>query len=176
MSRKLKKYNQFNLDDQEYGIGYTLNGEEFWFDKEDYDKIKNYCWYYTPGGYVAAHDPALKHPILLHRLVLNFPDSSYEINHKKHPPHPEHKYDNRKSNLEIVTHSQNMMNMSTPKNNTSGCTGVGWAKHNNTWRAYIAVGGKTMHIGYFEYFKDAVKARKEAEVKHFGEYRYDANN
>lgn len=25
----------------EYGIGYTTKGEEFWFDLEDYDKIKS---------------------------------------------------------------------------------------------------------------------------------------
>lgn len=176
MSKKLKKYNQFNLKEYEYGIGYTLNGDEFWFDKEDYEKIKSYCWYYTPGGYVAAHDPILKRPIFLHRLVLGFPDSCYEINHKKHPPHPERKYDNRKSNLEIVTHSQNMMNMSIPKHNTSGRIGVGWNKCKNKWRAYICVNGKTMHIGYFKNFEDAVKARQEAEIKYFGEHRYDANN
>ena len=31
----------------EYGIGYTLKGEPFWFDLEDYDLIKDYCWHYT---------------------------------------------------------------------------------------------------------------------------------
>jgi len=38
-----KKYNTYNLTG-EYGIGYTSKGEEFYFDLEDYDKIKDYCW------------------------------------------------------------------------------------------------------------------------------------
>ena len=28
----------------DYGIGYTKEGDEFWFDKEDYEKIKKYIW------------------------------------------------------------------------------------------------------------------------------------
>ena len=34
-----KKYNTYDLSG-EYGIGYTSNGEEFYFDLEDYQKIK----------------------------------------------------------------------------------------------------------------------------------------
>ena len=38
-----KKYNQYDLSG-EYGIGWTSNtNEEFYFDLEDYNKIKNYC-------------------------------------------------------------------------------------------------------------------------------------
>lgn len=37
-----KKKNEYDLSG-EYGIGYTTNkGERFYFDLEDYDKIKNY--------------------------------------------------------------------------------------------------------------------------------------
>src|SRR5574344_527323 len=38
-----RKYNTYDLSG-EYGIGYTSKGEEFYFDLEDYDKIKDYCW------------------------------------------------------------------------------------------------------------------------------------
>ena len=34
-----KKFNTYDLS-KEYGIGYTFKGEEFYFDLEDYDKIK----------------------------------------------------------------------------------------------------------------------------------------
>lgn len=33
------KTNTYDLTG-EYGIGYTSSGDEFWFDLEDYDKIK----------------------------------------------------------------------------------------------------------------------------------------
>lgn len=36
-------YNQYNLSGS-FGIGYTMKNEEFYFDIEDYDKIKDYCW------------------------------------------------------------------------------------------------------------------------------------
>ena len=39
-----KQYNKYDLSG-EYGIGWTNNtNEEFYFDIEDYDKIKNICW------------------------------------------------------------------------------------------------------------------------------------
>ena len=37
-----KKYNTYDLDNYDFGIGYCNNGTHFFFDKEDYDKIKNY--------------------------------------------------------------------------------------------------------------------------------------
>lgn len=39
-SQKNRKQNIYDLT-KEYGIGYTFKGEEFYFDLEDYDKIKN---------------------------------------------------------------------------------------------------------------------------------------
>ena len=55
-SHKRKKYNTYDLSG-DYGIGYTsnlnLNGNnEFYFDLEDYDKIKNYCWCFDDDGYL----------------------------------------------------------------------------------------------------------------------------
>ena len=35
---------------------------------------------------------------------------------------------------------------------------------------------KQIHLGTFKNKEDAIKARKEAEMKYFGEHRYDANN
>ena len=32
---------------------------------------------------------------------------------------------------------------------------------------------KTIHLGYFVNFEDAVQARKEAEEKYFGEFSYE---
>ena len=44
-----KKYNKYDLSG-EYGIGWTSNtNQEFYFDLEDYDKIKDYCWIYNKG-------------------------------------------------------------------------------------------------------------------------------
>ena len=39
------------------------------------------------------------------------------------------KFDNRKSQLRFVTHSQNQMNRDIGKNNTSGYRGISWHKN-----------------------------------------------
>ena len=81
--------------------------------------------------------------------------------------------DNRKSNLRIATSSQNNMNKRLQSNNTSGVTGVDWQKKHSTWRARITINHHTINLGDFINFDDAVKVRKEAEEKYFGEYSYD---
>ena len=77
----------------------------FYFDLEDYDKIKDYCWYFD-NRYLKARDIESENPnkkIRMHRLVTNCPDE-LEPNHKNY-----NTLDNRKENLEIVTHKENMM-------------------------------------------------------------------
>ena len=168
LKNKLKKYNTYDLSG-EYGIGYTSKDEEFWFDLEDYDKIKDYCWYYY-NGYVHAHEiDNNKINILLHNLVMNRKENEI-VDHIFHGKTDENKYDNRKQNLRIVTQSQNCMNQHIRSNNTSGVKGVNWAKDKNKWQAKITINYKQIHLGFFDKFEDAVKVRKEAEEKYFGEY------
>lgn len=171
-----KKYNNYDLDTYDYGVGFTEKGEEFWFDKEDIEIIKKYCWRYDKNGYVVSKDNETKKKITLHRLVMGVTDPLIEIDHKTHQVGNAHKIDNRKNNLQIITHSDNMKNQGKYKNNTSGVTGVCWYKKYNKWMAYIDVDHKHKTLGYFNNFEDAVKARKLAEEKYFGDYRYDANN
>lgn len=166
---KNKKYNTYDLSG-EYGIGYTSKGEEFYFDLEDYDKIKNYCWCVNDEGYIKAYVPELSKIISFHRLIMDLNDVLYDIDHKNGELS---RFDNRKSNLRIATRSQNQMNKGKQKNNTSGVVGVGWHKASDKWAAYIAINKKQIHLGLFDKFEDAVKARKEAEDKYFGEWSYD---
>lgn len=168
--------NPIDFDSEEYAIGYTLKGEPFWFDKEDYDKIKDYYWRYDRHGYVITTDRKTHRSLFLHNLIMGPIPDGMEVDHKKHPPYPMHKIDNRKENLEFKTRSQNMMNQSLSSANTSGTTGVSWHKRDKVWRAYIQVNGQHIHLGYFPNKEDAIKARKEAEQKYFGQYSYDANN
>lgn len=165
VSQRMKKYNTYDLTG-EYGIGYTSKGEEFWFDLEDYDLIKDYCWFIDDRGYVLTHDKNANNSTKgMHRLL--FPDSSY-VDHIKH-----NKYDNRKSQLRPCTNQQNNMNKGLQKNNTSGITGVYWDKRLNKWIAQMLINKKHIHLGCFNELEDAIKARKEAEEKYFGQFSYD---
>lgn len=160
----LRKYNTYDLSG-EYGIGYTSKGKEFYFDLEDYEKIKDYCWL-SSHDYICTSINGKLVPI--YRIVLDIENESLLVDHRNH-----NKADNQKKNLRIVTYSQNNMNKSMQSNNTSGATGVVWYKATNRWKAQIKINGKNMHLGYFTKFDDAVKARKQAEEKYFGEYSYD---
>lgn len=166
-SKRYKKYNTYNLSG-EYGIGYTSNTKEaFYFDLEDYDLIKSYCWYKGSYGYIMSNKDG-EH-VKLHRLVMNASGNEH-VDHIKH-----NKNDNRKSMLRIVTVSQNQMNKGLQKNNTSGVTGVYYNKIDCCWFARIKVNKNTIHLGSFTSFDDAVKARKDAEKKYFGKYSYDSS-
>ena len=168
-----KKYNTYDLTG-EYGIGYTFKGEEFWFDLEDYDKIKDYCWYYDDQGYVKS-DIYIENKhlsISLHRLIMDFPERK-EVDHIIHLPKGQKKFDNRKLNLRIVTSSENQMNKHKQRNNTSGIVGVHWHSRDGVWEAYISYNNKQIYLGRFNEKEDAAVIRKIAEDKYFGEHSFE---
>ncbi len=74
--------------------------------------------------------------------------------------------DNRIGNLREVSRSCNAINSGIRMNNTSGVTGVCYAKECGKYRSSITIAQKKIHIGYYTSFDDAVKARWDAEVKY----------
>lgn len=156
--RKIKKYNAYDLSGK-YGIGYTSKGEEFYFDLEDYDKIKDYCWCINKNGYCIARNCENKKCVYMHKLITNNYESYIDhINHKKH--------DNRKQNLRKVSPTENAMNK-------VNVIGVYYDNTKQKWKARIQLYHKVINLGSFDCFEDALSARKEAEEKYFGEYSYD---
>lgn len=151
-----------------YGIGYTSKGEEFYFDLEDYDKIKDYCWYFD-GRYIRAsvyNSLTCKQEVLyLHRLVMNVKNKDIQVDHIYHK-----RNDNRKSQLRLVTNAQNSQNIKPKSNNL--CNGVYWHKKLHKWEAVISVKGKLVYLGLFDDFQQATDSRIEAEQKYYGEYGY----
>lgn len=88
----------------------------------------------------------------------------------------DHKYgdkaNNKIKNLRLATNSQNGANhIKLRSDNTSGVIGVYWNKKAKRWRAHIMINGKHIHLGYFINKEDAIKVRREAEIKYFGDFR-----
>lgn len=166
---KNKKYNEYDLTG-EFGIGYTTKKEPFYFDLEDYDKVKDYCWFYKSKEepYVVTNESDTHKQIKMHRLIMGVANPKEQVDHIKHIP-----YDNRKSQLRIVSNSQNNMNKEYQSNNTSDIIGVYFSESKQKWIPEIKKDGKKYYLGQFDNFEDAIKARKEAENKYFGEYSYD---
>lgn len=171
-SENLKKIRKENSKDNVYdlsgecGIGWTTNtNKEFYFDLEDYDKIKNYRWH--DNRHYATTVPDGDNCIFMQNIIMN-PQKGERVDHIKH-----NTYDNRKKYLRIGTISDNNVNRTRARNNTSGVTGVCFHKGTQKWTAYIRKDGKRIYLGVFSNFDDAVKARKQAEEKYFKEWSYD---
>jgi hypothetical protein len=99
--------------------------------------------------------------VLAHRVI-------FKMLHGTEPPEIDHdngdKSDNRPLNLNGSAHATNMKNQKMRTDNTSGIVGVVWKKLENKWAASIGDGGRSIHLGVFSDFKDAVSARRAAEV------------
>lgn len=90
-----------------------------------------------------------------------------EIDHIEHD-----QSDNAINLLRDVPHKENQKNRKLNSNNTSGVAGVCFRPLKNKWKAYISVNRKVKNLGEFTSFKEAVEARKEAEVR----YGYHENH
>ena len=126
-----KKYNKFDISG-EYGVGWTSNtNEEFYFDLEDYDKIKDICWFVhvTNGTYKKLEGVDIQTG-----KTVRF---SSAIGCKNYDHKDRNTLNNRKDNLRRATKSQNAQNQSLPINNTSGVIGVCWHKRKCQWQVRI---------------------------------------
>jgi hypothetical protein len=164
---KNNKY-QLNLEDEYglYGIGYCSNtGREFYFDMDDYDKIKDYCWSehrfrQSQYSFINAVCRESHKIVKMHYLIVG----------KYYDHIDRNSFNNRKHNLRKCTYQENCRNRSMTHRNTSGFIGVYWYKNINRWCAGIAIDRKHIHLGTFKEKEDAIRARLEAEVKYFGEF------
>lgn len=161
-----KKYNDYEIQ-EDYVIMYTSKGEPFYVDLEDFWRVKDICWSKDKDGYLVGSNNGKG--VKLHRLIMDCPDDMV-VDHIRGE---KSRNDNRKENLRIGTKGQNRRNTKRTIRNKSGVVGVFWNKEKNKWVAQITINHKIIRLGYFINFEDAVKARKEAEKKYFGEWSYD---
>ena len=153
-----QNYNRYEFIDDLY-IGYTNDNKQFFIDKEDYEKIKDYCWHINKHGYVETQKN--KEKILMHRFILNVPNNK-DVDHNNRIRNY-----NLKDNLTIVTKKENNQNNSVYKNNTSGITGVSFDKNQGLWRSYININGKRIYGDSSYDIEIAINSRKELEHKYF---------
>ena len=168
MAKFQKKYNKYDLSG-EYGIGWTNNtSNEFYFDLDDYNKIKDYCWYehINKDGYKALQtnikidDSNKRTTIKMHWLIVG---KSYD--HIDRNP-----LNNKKDNLRPATNQENARNHNKQKNNKSGIIGVYWHNDHKAWVATIVINKRKIHLGESIDKQKAIKIRLEAEAKYFGEF------
>lgn len=143
--------------------------------KEDIEKVSKYNWCVRPQTgncktkmYYYPVCAKCKPYVLLHRYLLE-PQKGMCVDHINH-----NTLDNRRENLRICTPRENKMNSETYITNKSGKTGVYWDDSLFTpkWLASIKTESNRIHIGYYDNYEEAVKAREKAEKEIYGSFAY----
>lgn len=125
-------------------------------DDDDYDWINQWKWqarkishtinhelyYAARTNYIERMNGTKKEKYyLMHRLIIGAKKGEI-VDHINRNP-----LDNRKSNLRIVTHRQNMQNRI--QKTSSKYPGVYFDKTKNRWRANITINKKRIHLGHY---------------------------
>lgn len=146
-------------------------------DNDDYNILNRWYWRKAHDsrnkeGYwltnAKKEDIANGYPttIKLHQFVAELKYGKYD-KESLVPDHLSRDHDdNRKCNIILKSKMDNSHNRSLSVTNKSGKTGVKYLEDRNKYQAYITVNYKNIHLGTFDSFEDAVKARKEAENKY----------
>jgi hypothetical protein len=143
-----------------YMVGITSKGEEFYFDKEDYEKIKVHSWFTDKDGYITATGS-----VRMHRL-LKPSDKGMQIDHINL-----NVYDNRKNNLRVSTQQENSRNRpKISRKCTSVYKGVHFNNKTSKWYAQIGINRKSCHIGTFSTEKEAAQAYNKKASEIFKEF------
>lgn len=165
-----KNENHYEFFD-DYVVGYTNTGASFIVDLDDYERVSPRYWgnYNSGNGeYIENHEGGKRMP--LHRFIMNA-EKGEVIDHINHDT-----TDNRKVNLRKVTMMQNSINRKRRSDNTSGYTGVFQKRDSTRWYANITVNKEIIRLGSFATKQEAIEARREAEIKYFGEYAFQTGN
>lgn len=177
--------NDYEFKD-DYVIGYEKSNHDnyFYIDLDDYERVSRYTWnldkkskYWHAtariGDVIYGKTLIKNKSIRLHRFIMN----AYTLENKKYDvDHIEtlNKFDNRKSNLRLVTKSQNIRNHKLAKNNNSGYVGVYWSKKDECWYSQLMSvqhKGKKykQHLGCMPTKESAVRLRLLGELYFYGE-------
>jgi len=139
----------------------TTKGARFVIDLEDVAKVSGKSWYIDSCGYAVVAGGRSR----LHRLLLNAPKGT-EVDHIDGDP-----ANNRRANLRLCLHADNVKNQRKRCSNTSGFKGVGWHKQRRRWRAYIQINRKLLHLGLFDTPEQASAAYQAAAGVLFGDFK-----
>lgn len=151
-------------------------------DKGDFLLVSKYKWYYRKSGKTNGKNGYAQHSkyvkgsfdkekrygkhisIFMHNLIMN-PKKDMQVDHIDR-----NGLNNTRSNLRVVTKSQNYANFSKKKNTRSKYRGVGFLvrKNGKEWQSSTSLNGKCVYIGVYKTEKEAALAYNKFAKKVFG--------
>ncbi len=161
--------NRYQLSDDRscYRI-FFLDGSFFIIDSADFSAVSEYTWFYGKRGYPTAHLSRRSkdgyRTIPLHRYLLH-PEDGCDVDHISGD-----KLDNRRCNLRVCTHQENMFNQKLRSTNTTGYYGVSRMKSTGRFEAYIHHDGKKVYLGTYATAEEAAAVRDKAALQLFGPF------
>lgn len=131
-------------------IEVEISGKAVLIDQDDWDRVKHIKWRIYGTGYAINHTRrgGKTKNTMLHRLILGEIPDGLVVDHINR-----NKLDNRRSNLRLVTHTENCLNQSKRRESASRHKGV--ARRGDRWQVVIRIEGKLKWIGSYETEEEA---------------------
>lgn len=129
------------------------NGYQILIDKEDLEKVNKYRWRVDKNtGYIYSDFLGIK--VYLHRYIMGIHQNKdgFVIDHINR-----NKKDNRKQNLRIVTHAQNLRNLSILSDNSTGYRNI--YKKGKKFCLMSNYQGKVCYFGTYTTIQEALNAK-----------------
>lgn len=145
-------------------------------DSADADLAEFKWWALSPHGRSTAYAKRstyinrVKSGVFLHRIIMSRMLDRPLLKNEFVDHINGNGLDNRRCNLRLANHSENVRNTGLNKTNRSGFKGVHWDSREGKWRAQINANGAFRHIGYFDTPEEASEAYRKVASEMYGEF------